>query len=147
MAIHSKNVATLLLACFICLELRTVFALPERFFKRDTACETLFCPGNLDILAPLLNLPPFDPPQLPNAPPPQSQPIPDKPSPAPDFNPEAPDNKSPGPNSGPVPDTPPLIDPQIEILKIESNPETQNCQAISSPNSPDSQSVQVSRET
>lgn len=143
MAIYSKNLATLLLLCLLCFELQTASALPERFFKRDTACETFFCPGNLDILAPLQ---PFGRPQLPNAPPPQNQPVPGQTSPAPDVNSEAPDNKSPGPNSGQVPGTPPLIDPQIEILKIESNPETQNCQATASSNSPYSQSIQVSRE-
>lgn len=141
MAIYSKNLATLLLACLICFELQTASTLPERFFKRDTACETFFCPGNLDILAPLQ---PFGRPQLPNAPP-QTQPVPDQTSPAPGVNSEAPDNKSPGPNSDQVPGTPPLIDPQIEILKIESNPESQNC-LTSSSNSPDSQSIQVSRE-
>ena len=142
MAIYSKNLATLLLACLICFELQTASALPERFFKRDIACETFFCPSNLDILAPLR---PFGRPQLPDAPP-QIQPVPDQTPPAPDVNSEAPDNRPPGPNSDQVPGTPPLIDPQIEILKIESNPETQNCQATASSNNPDSQSIQVSRE-
>lgn len=146
MAIYSNNQATLLLVCLICLELQTVSALPEGFFKRDTPCETLFCPGNLDILAPLLRTWPLGGPQLPNAPPPQAQPVPDETFPAPDVNPEAPDSRSPAPSSGQAPSKAPLIDPQIEILKIESDPETQNCQAIASSNNPDSQSGQVSRE-
>lgn len=100
MAIYSKNQARLLLLCLICLELQTVSALPERFSNRDTACETLFCPGNLDILAPLLRIWPFGGPQLLKAPPPQAQPVPDDTFPAPDANPEAPDNRSPAPSSG-----------------------------------------------
>lgn len=146
MAIYSNNQATLLLVCLICFELQTLSALPERFFRRDTACETLFCPGNLDILAPLLRIWPFGGPQLPNAPLPQTQPVPDETFPAPDVNPETPDSRSPAPSSGQVPDKTPLIDPQIEILKIESDPEIQNCQAIASSNSPNTQSGQVSRE-
>lgn len=121
-------------------------ALPERFSKRDTACETLFCPGNLDILAPLLRIWPFSGPQLPNAPPPQAQPVPDDTFPALDVNPEDPDSRSPAPSSGLAPNKAPLIDPQIDILKIESGPETQNCQAIASSNNLDSQSGLVSGE-
>lgn len=146
MAINSNCRATLLLVCLICLGLQTVSALPERFFKRDSVCETFFCPGNLDILTPLLRAWPFGGPQLPNAPPPQAQPVPDGTSPAPDFNPEAPDSRSPVPSSDQAPSKAPLIDPQIEILKIESDPETQNCQAIASSNNPDSKSGQVSGE-
>lgn len=146
MAINSTSQLTLLLVCLICLELQTVSALPERFFKRDTACETFFCPGNLDILAPLLRIWPFGDPQLPNAPPPQAQPVPDESSPAPDVNPEAPDSRSPAPSSDQAPIKAPLINPQIEILKIEPDPETQNCQAIPSSKNPDSKSGQVSGE-
>lgn len=145
MAVYSRNLITLLLACLIYFELQTVSALPEHPFKRDTACETFFCPDP-DILAPLLNLWPFGRPQLPNLPPPQTQPVPETPSPAPDVNPGASGNKSPGPNSGQVLDTPPLMDPQIEILKIEPNPGTQKCQAVANSNSLDSQPVQVSLE-
>ena len=93
-------------------------------------CESVFCANPLDLLNGvgngLRNLLPsgnVQPPDLLIPPNPQSEP---------------------GKNPGDIPDVPPMVNPQIEILQVAPNPDTQRCKPIGAPDNSDSVAEQVS---